>query len=141
MQRDILQMKILKNTLTFDLYKNNQMRFHRWLFETRSKLLGNPLTWFAITLTTLVIVIVTFSAIHDTQEISHSEYKSLIQDEEYYADEYPEWKVMLEEAMSDGIVNEGENTAMRRYLINRWEEKEDRKKIRTKSELTNIIND
>lgn len=131
--------KALKNTFTFDLYKNNQIRFHRWLSITRSQILGSFWTYLIGIITAIAILISVIGYLHNSKEISEYEYRSLIQDEDSYAEQYPEWKAMLEDAMSDGYVSEGENTDLRRYLLARWDEKALMKKLKTRAELTKIL--
>ena len=126
---------MIKNIFAYDLYKNNPERFHHWLKQKRHAILGSLWTWTIGWITGILLAVSLFVMMHNSQEISETEYRSLIQDEERYSEQYPEWKVMLEAAMEDGVVNEGENTDMRRYLIARWEEKAEIAKIKTKAKL------
>ncbi len=133
--------KAIKNTLTFDLYKNNKNKFHRWLYEKRVNLGNSAGFWVFCIFSTVFLATAASVQFHNMTEISEYEYRSLIQDEEKYAEQYPEWKVMLEDAMDDGVVTESENDDMRSFLVERYKEKALMKKLKTRAELTKIIND
>lgn len=127
--------KALKNTLTFDLYKNNQDRFHQWLSNKKYDMMSSM--WFPIvTIVGGVMLAVFLFAIYDgRQEIDTSDYKRLLNNEASYSQWIPEYGPMLQKAMYDGVITNGELWELQSLKIDYRAREKAKKHLKAKNDL------
>lgn len=130
---------LLKGTYIFNLYMNNQERFHDWLRCKKSDILSSGWTPFLFTLLCILFAVFIFVSIHNLQEISETEYGWIITREGTYGDEMPGLTILIKKSMDDNVITNGEFNELNKLMVYYFKEKTIIRNNALKKKLLNQI--